>query len=385
MQTDQLLLNSQSNHTLINIPIMPKHHALWQSYQSMQANTSMLFPTEAAKDLSVSELELLLSSPNSIYLGGNCAKMLMQLHQLAEVENIVRNEFAVHEKQAHFINLTLGEHMGMSLGQTDAGKTSFDLRLFMTHYKHILAIANPNGKPKQNRPSFCLAFFDEYGQAVNKVFLKDFTDNAIANWYALIEPFTHHGIQNIQINQAPTQLAWQYHALNANDLHQFHQQWQAMTDIHQFHKILSDFKLDRASSYQQAPIGCSQKVCNTVIESLFKTLKNEVVPVMIFVGNTGAIQIHANTLCHIQRMGNWLNVLDKKHSQFTLHLNDHALAQVWWIKRPNHKGYTTAFEAFDAKGNSILTLFGVRTKDNKQDERWQSIAKRLADEFTFYA
>ena len=154
-----------------------------------------------------------------------------------------------------------------------------------------------------------------------------------------------------------------------------------MTDIHQFHPILSKYELDRASSYHQAPEGMVQAVKPTAIAALFERLREQSVGSMIFVGNTGIVQIESGKTHNIVRMGDWLNILDKKEKNFTLHLNDAALSQVWYIKRPNSDGYTTAFEAFDQKGNSIITIFGERHEGQAQCPKWQALAFELAQEF----
>lgn len=376
MKTDKFLLDDQGEEVRLQISIHPKNTKLWQDYQDKKAHTPMLFPTEGAKALGVSELELLLASPNSTYLGRDCRAMLADLHQLGEVENIVRNDFAVHEKQAQFIHLKIGETMGLSLGDG-----AFDLRFFMNHWQHMLAIANTEGK----RPSYCIAFFDGLGQAIDKVFLKDINDEKITTWQNLVNQYADTTTKCIELKKIQPQGLWQLHKLSDEHKANFHQDWLAMTDIHQFHKILSNYALDRMSSYHQAPEGFAKQVSPKAIEVLFRQLAEKQVPMMTFVGNTGVVQIETSVPRNIvrfnERMDNWINIIDKDEHKFTLHLNDGAISQVWWIKRPNEVDFTTAFECFDDKGNSIVTFFGVRTEGVQQDTNWQTIAQTLADEY----
>lgn len=335
----------------------------------------MLFPTEGAMALGVSELQLLLSSPDSTYLGTACRELLGELHTLHEIESIVRNEFAVHEKQGKFINLKLGDNMGIAMSET-AGDGALDLRFFMKHWQHILAIKSTD----PNRPSHAIAFFDGLGQAINKVFLRDNSQDAISVWQNLVDKYAKDAPRSLTINQAKAQGRWQKHLLDDEQKANFHQDWHAMSDIHQFHGVLTKYQLDRASSYHQAPDGMAIQLSPKAIESLLQRLADEQIGVMVFVGNTGIIQIHADTICTIKRLGNWLNILDSQHSQFTLHLNDSALTQLWYIKRPHLDGFTSAIEGFDAKGNSIITFFGTR-QGSAQDTRWQTLTATLADEF----
>ncbi|ELA09660.1 hemin-degrading family protein [Moraxella macacae 0408225] len=351
-----------------------KNSQLWQTYQAKKAETPMLFPTEGAMVLGVSELELLLASPNSRYLGDNCRDMLLELHTLGVVESIVRNEFCVHEQQGVYRNLELGKMMGLALGD---GSDGLDLRLFLHKFKHMLAIVN-NDKAK---PSYSIAFFDERGNAINKAFLTQFDDDSVQTWQQLTDKFAENAASEIELLPIAPQNQWQLHTLNVDDKQQFGDDWQAMTDIHQFHSILKKYELDRASGYHNAPDGMAVAVKPEIVEVLLNKLASEQVNTMIFVGNMGMVQIFAGGLHHIKRMGNWLNVMDKKATGFTLHLNDKALTQVWFIKRPNSDGFTSAFEGFDAKGNSIVTWFGVRTEGQQQDPKWQELAQNLADEF----
>lgn len=373
MKTDKFLLSSTAP-SVASVSFDPTHKddTLWQTYQAKKADTPMLFPTEGAKLLGVSEFELLLSSPNSTYLGDDCRAMLLRLYELGQVENIVRNEFAVHEKTGQFLGLELGQTMGMALNEG-----GLDLRVFLNHFKFMLAIANTGDKP-----SYQIAFFDEYGQAVDKVFLNPISDEKIALWQTLCDDFARTVTPSpIEVLRPDVQGDWQIKHLDDAQKATFHHDWLSMTDIHQFYKILSNHQLDRQSSYVNAPDGYATRLRPAVLEVLLNRASEQALPIMIFVGNTGMVQIYSGTVKHIKKMGAWLNIMDKKHSQFTLHLNDESIDSVWWVKRPNSDGYTTALEAFDKYGNSIITFFGERIEGQKQDPNWTALADALAGEF----
>lgn len=374
MKTDKYLLsNHEQTEQIITLNTTQKNDTLWQSYQAKKAETPMLFPTEGASVLGVSEFELLLSSPHSRYLGENCREMLLELHTLGVVESIVRNEFCVHEKQGVYRNLEIGKVMGLALGEGDG----LDLRIFMQKWKHMLAIINPDKK----NPSYCIAFFDQNGHAINKAFLTKFDDEILTIWQNLTDKYAKTAPNNIEILSILPQDEWIFHPLNDEDKQNFGKDWLAMTDVHQFHGILGKYELDRASGYVQAPDGMTVAVRPDVIEALLEKLASEQVNSMIFVGNTGLVQIFAGALHHVKRMGDWINIIDKKQTGFTMHLKDKALSQVWFVKRPHNDGFTSAFEGFDKKGNSILAIFGERHEGQAQDPKWQALAQSLADEF----
>ncbi|AWY20769.1 hemin-degrading factor [Moraxella bovis] len=375
MKTDKFLLNSTAPKVAsITLEPFQKNTTLWQTYQAKKADMPMLFPTEGAKLLGVSEFELLLSSPNSVYLGSDCRPMLLRLHELGQVENIVRNEFAVHEKTGQFLGLELGQTMGMALNQG-----GLDLRVFLNHFKFMLAIVATDDKP-----SYQIAFFDEFGQAVDKVFLNPITDEKITLWQTLTADFAKTVQKtSIEVLYPEIQGNWQVKHLDENQKADFHHDWLAMTDIHQFYKILSTYQLDRQSSYVNAPSNYTKRLNPKVLESLLSRASEQALPLMIFVGNTGMVQIYAGTIKNIKKIGHWLNIMDKKYSQFTLHLNDKMIESVWWIRRPHSDGYTIALEGFDKHGNSIITIFGERTEGQKQDPNWQVFAEALAAEFAY--
>lgn len=374
MKTDKYLLsNYEQTEQSITLNTTQKNNSLWQSYQTKKAETPMLFPTEGAIALGVSEFELLLSSPHSRYLGENCREMLLELHTLGVMESIVRNEFCVHEKQGVYRNLEIGKTMGLALGEGDG----LDLRIFMQKFKHMLAIINPDKK----NPSYCIAFFDQHGHAINKAFLTKFDDETLTIWQNLTEKYAKTAPSEIEILSILPQDEWIFHPLNAEAKQNFGKDWLNMTDVHQFHSILGKYELDRASGYVQAPDNMTTAVRPEMIEALLEKLASEQVNSMIFVGNTGLVQIFGGTLHHVKRMGDWINIMDKKQTGFTMHLKDKALSQVWFVKRPHNDGFTSAFEGFDKKGNSILAIFGERHEGQAQDPKWQVLAQSLADEF----
>lgn len=101
---------------------------------------------------------------------------------------------------------------------------------------------------------------------------------------------------------------------------------------------------------------------------------------MTFVGNKGIVQIQTGIVHNVKRIGNWLNILDKPQTNFTLHLNDDALAQVWCVKRPTKDGIVTCIEAFDTNGNTIITFFGQRQEGEPEKAYWQQMTATVIDQ-----
>ncbi|WP_352289707.1 ChuX/HutX family heme-like substrate-binding protein, partial [Psychrobacter sp. GW64-MNA-CIBAN-0177] len=74
------------------------------------------------------------------------------------------------------------------------------------------------------------------------------------------------------------------------------------------------------------------------VAATFEQARDAKCPIMIFVGNSGMVQIQTGQVHTLKRIGDWLNIFDKDHTDFTLHLKDKALAQVWCVKRPTKDG-----------------------------------------------
>ncbi|MGM8885876.1 ChuX/HutX family heme-like substrate-binding protein [Psychrobacter sp. 1U2] len=355
------------------IQLVQKDIALWQTYQDKKANTPMLFPTEGSAALGVSEFELLLASPHSQYIGGQCREVLEQFESFGPVESIVRNALAVHEKTALYHNLKIGEKMGIAL---NVG--GLDLRFFMWRWQHMLAITDLNS----GNPSYSIQFFDEQGAAIDNVFLRELSEDNISRWQAMVDEQAQAvDVTELMIEQAVAPKAWQYKELNDDNRDKLQRRWRKMTDVHQFYHILNKLEIDRASSYIQAPEGAAYQLSTNAVTAVFEQARDSECPIMIFVGNSGLVQIQTGTVKTIKRMGDWINILDKSHNDFTLHLKDQALAQLWCVKRPTADGIVTCIEGFDQYGTSILTVFGQRMEGTSELTAWQKITADIVAEY----
>lgn len=355
-----------------SLSLTEKNTKLWQTYQDLKAKTPMLFPTEGATALAVSEFELMLSSPYSEYIGEDCRAVLKQFENFGPLESIVRNELAVHEKTALYHNLKLGEKMGLAL---NVG--GLDLRFFMWQWQHMLAVTDTS---REEKPSYSIQFYDAQGAAIEKVYLRELSDDNVARWQAMIEEQSQSvNEKTLTLNALEPLNDWHYKALSDEAREQLQQGWQEMTDVHQFHGLLRSLDIDRASSYRQAPEQMTHQLDITAIEATFQQARDTHCPIMIFVGNSGIVQIQSGTVQTIKRIGDWFNILDKDHNDFTLHLKDSALAQVWCVKRPTKDGIVTCIEGFDRYGASIFSIFGQRAEGTPELKAWQSIVAQVVE------
>ena len=360
------------------LSLTEKNTALWQAYQDKKSQTPMLFPTEGAAVLGVSELELMLAAPHSQYMGGECKAVLQQFENFGEVESIVRNALAVHEKTAAYHNLKLGDKMGLAL---NVG--GLDLRFFMWRWQHMLAVTDIS---RSDKPSYSIQFYDEQGAAIDKVYLRNLSAEMISRWQDMIQQQVETVSQDVLtlVEKEPA-TEWQYKQLSDDKRDELQRRWRKMTDVHQFYYLLSKLEIDRASSYRQAPEQMTYQLSVDAVVATFEQARDIECPIMIFVGNSGMVQIQTGTVKTLKRMGDWINILDKAHNNFTLHLKDTALAQVWCVKRPTADGIVTCIEGFDHQGVSIFSIFGQRIEGTPELQAWQDITAKIVAEYSLEA
>src|SRR5690606_24782799 len=94
------------------------------------------------------------------------------------------------------------------------------------------------------------------------------------------------------------------------------------------------------------------------------------IDIMVFVGNSGCIQIHTGKVQKLVQAGGWFNVLDP---EFNLHLKEEGIVSTWLVKKPTNLGIVTSIEAFDSNGDIVIQLFGKRKPNIPEREDWREI------------
>jgi len=102
------------------------------------------------------------------------------------------------------------------------------------------------------------------------------------------------------------------------------------------------------------------------------------VPIMVFVGSAGCIQIHTGPVKRIEPMDirgvQWLNVIDPG---FNLHLREDSIVHVWKVEKPTSDGVVTSIEAFDHDGELMAMFFGARKPGKPELPEWRTLVGRL--------
>ncbi len=187
-----------------------------------------------------------------------------------------------------------------------------------------------------------------------------------------------HPVQTIgEFARAPSRLAPSRCITEHVDVRAFHQAWRNLNDTHEFFDLLKRFSISRIAALRLAESDLVQPLQLDQIESLLHRASEQKIPIMVFVGNQGMLQIHSGQVSRVARSKAWLNVLD---DHFNLHLFLDSVRTLWLVKKPTQNGYVTSIEAFDEQGELIVTFFGERELDGPELQSWRELTESLAME-----
>lgn len=329
---------------------------LWQSYQVLKGSQPRLRTRDAARELGVSEAELVAADPQSVALFPKFAELLGALEPLGPVMTLTRNEAAVHEKTGVYRNVSIDGPMGLALND------DIDLRFFLTHWRYGFAVRGERAS---------LQFFDRFGDAVHKVFLTKDSDAA-----AFEELLGHYATQPAAISPDRERTPPVVKADEDIDGAGFREGWLALKDTHEFFPLTRRFGVAREQALRLAPEGLAKPVGLEAVEAMLREAASTGLPIMAFVGSVGCIQIHTGPVHRIEVMGPWLNVLDPG---FNLHLNMTHFRRAWVVSKPTSDGAVTSLECFNEAGDLIVQFFGARKPGKPELAAWTRLAHELVN------
>lgn len=338
----------------------------WTTYRGLHPHTRI---RDAARELGVGEAQLLatdcgagvtrLAAPE-----GNWGAMIENLKPLGRVMALTRNNEAVHERKGEYSRTELfpAHDMGQVLDE------GIDLRLFFSVWAHAFAI-DEEAKAGQRRRS--IQFFDASGEAIHKVFLQDEGDTeAFAAYVA-----RHRADdQTPALGVRPAPAAPIERADTEVDVEAFRREWLVMTNTHEFFGLTRKFSVTRTQALRLAPPDMVRRVNNSSLRTLLERVARDEMPIMIFVGNGGCIQIHSGAVKNVKVMGEWLNVLDP---DFNLHVREDLINRSWVVRKPTNEGVVTSLEMYNAGGEQIALVFSKRKDYKEEAEAWRDVLKEL--------
>lgn len=341
----------------------PEPAVLLERYQALKSETPRLFPREAARQLGVSEGELLAArcGDGVIRLDGNWRDLLAALDTLGRVMCLTRNDWVVHERKGTYSDIRIREVTGAAIGP------EIDLRYDFRHWNFGFAVtdATDHGTRKS------LQFFDADGTAVHKIYKTDDTDDAA--WRALVAARTGD-------DQTPGQTVTATEPAPAEapddsiDVEGIREMWRNMKNTHQFPGMLKKFGVNRPQCLRLAGPEFAEELGQNAIRRTLEGAAEHNLTLMIFVVNRGATQIHTGVPGNLKETGEWFNVLDP---DFNLHLLPKGIKSAWLVRKRYELGTSRSVEAYDENGEPILWIFGKRNPDGSEPESWRDFAETL--------
>jgi len=332
----------------------------WAQYREQNPKNRI---RNAAADLGVSEAELLATQctdePNApvVRLRPEFQEILLQVPSLGRVMALTRNDSVVHERKGPYLDVSFSGPMGLVLGE------DIDLRLFMMHWKLGFAVSEDGRRSLQ--------FFTADGEAVHKIYLTE--DSDLGAYEALVAQFRADD-QSPELPVEPAPKVPTEAADASIDVTGFRQAWRDLQDTHAFFGLLRKFGVSRTQALRLGPPELVRQVDNEAIDRALRAAAEQQLPIMLFVGSRGCIQIHTGPVARIVPMGPWLNVLDP---DFNLHLKAGDVAQSWVVQKPTADGIVTSLELFDTQGNNLLLFFGKRKPGIPEQEAWRELVAML--------
>lgn len=321
---------------------------------------------EAAARLSVSEAELLVTQIGETVtrLESKCPEILQELHALGRIMALTRNDEIVHERKGEYKNVEImSGHGKMGLAVNE----DIDLRIFFSNWHFAFAVTSESSRGT----IYSFQFFDRDGTAVHKVFLQD--DTYLETYKYLVEKYkSADQSQTIDVQPKPPKTAEKPDA--EIDVENFRQGWAELKDTHDFFPLMSKFGVARLQALRIAAPEMAQEVDAKSFRFVLEEASKRQLPIMVFVGNAGIIQIHTGEVKQVTDARGWFNVLDEN---FNLHIDQDKISRAFVVKKPTIDGTVTSLEIFNAEGDNVALFFGKRKPGIPEKEEWRELIADL--------
>jgi putative hemin transport protein len=261
----------------------------------------------------------------------------LTLHRLGAVGPVVgltSNEHATIESVVVYRNIaTRGPAAQVSDGDTD-------LCLFLSEWHTGFALTEERGLG----PRRSLQFFDANGSAVHKIFLRE-----NSNVDAFDELVSRQASENqsagperrAEPGQRPSNQVQDSASNSDSDL----------GDREESLPLVHSIDLTQARRFA-GPMW-SQRVAKASVREVLETAIVSQVPLLIMVGNHGAIQNHAGSIGGLREVDGWLAIHD---ANFNLHIDEPGIASAWVVGKATPDGVVTSLELYDRAGEMIVYL-----------------------------
>ncbi len=349
------------------VPV-PDPKAIAAAWRAYRAKHPKLRTRDVARGLGVSEGELIASGVRPVGASGGTVRLradwpalVEALPSLGRVMALTRNEHCVHEKIGRYDRISINAHGGVVLDP------EIDLRLFFGRWRHGFAVTEESGRQS-------LQLFGRDGLALHKIYLGEQSDAAA--FAALVERFADEAQAPGMAVEPPAPKIGERPDSEV-DRAALESEWQGLQDTHDFFVLLKRHKVTRTQAFRLVSDDLARPVPRLAFSRALELAAEATLPIMVFVGSPGVIQIHTGPVTRVQRMGPWQNVLD---TGFNLHLREEGIADCWLIRKPTVDGIVTSLEIYDADGEQIAWMFGKRKPGQPEAAAWPLLAEQAVRE-----
>lgn len=334
----------------------------WDELKKMHSGIRI---RDAAYKLGVSEAELLATEVgrSAVRLAGNWQDFLKRLPELGRVMSLTRNDACVLENKGSFQKIeTFGEGeraMGTVIGPIET-------RVFFSgwHVGFSLNQDTPRG------PLQSLQIFDKTGTAVTKIFLQEKSNTEA--FTRITEDF--RADDQSSIYETESYLPTVYLEKEDIDRQSLVEDWSNMKDTHDFFGMLRKHRVNRCDALELTEGIFTQRIDASCLQQVLEKAASSKLPIMVFAGNRGNLQIHQGKVMTIRPMDRWLNILDP---DFNMHLRTDLIDSAWLVRKPTSDGVVTSIELFDSKKELIAQFFGLRKPGIPELEDWRVLLNEV--------
>lgn len=314
---------------------MPEYEpeTLRASWQALCEQNPKLRIRDAADRIGVSEAQLVAlgAGETATRLRGPWADLLLELYRLGPLLGLTRNDHAVHERHGAYCNLKL---LGDVRIVEDEG---FEVALFLAQWRHGFAVSEAS----HGQIRHSLQFFAEDGHAVHKIYLTEQSRSGL--FWDLVAQF-RSAEQSDRLQVKPRQP----HGV-ANDADRL---WSSQL-VSGWPRSSEGTPLTTPDLTNRSASVNAERLKDGAAEAALSRAVALGTPLVIAVGNEGAMQLHRGPIHKIMRTGPWINVLDEP---FNLHLRDTQLASGWCVRELTPAGAVSLCWC-DRQHRPILQIF----------------------------
>lgn len=357
-----------NNLTMDKSTIATSLTVAWEGIQKAKPGIRI---REAARELGASEAELLATKINKeiIRLKGPWPDLLKRFAALGHVMSLTRNDSCILEHKGVFEKVK-------AFGQGDHAMATvigpIETRVFFKAWHVAFAVT----EEKSGRVLKSIQVFDRSGEAITKIYLQEKSDEEA--YVKILSDFRAE-------DQSPDQKVYPYekeHDSNSVNREELLADWATLKDTHDFFGML---RKHQATRYQALSLAAGKFTYQVDPQVSPKMILDEAsstkLPIMIFAGNRGNIQIHQDIVRTIRVLDKghagaeqWLNVLDP---HFNMHMKQNNVHTAWVVKKPTTDGVVTSVELFDKEKELVAQFFGFRKPGIPENDAWRILVGKL--------